>query len=320
MPEPNPPTIDASQGNQGIKRECTCKVATHEHGTRTMYLVDKCRCDECREANRREQWERERARLYGRYDSGRVDAAPVRDHVQFLVAQGISYKQLAIVSGVSASAIGALLYGRKERGHAPYKRVSAETASAILAVKPTLDNMNDGAKTSVVGSSRRLQALVRIGWSQAKLCDRLGITPANGSRLFAGRGRVSVRRAKDVRGLYEELWDRTPQPKDWREKIAVNRSVNRASDLGWLPPMAWDDDTIDDPETMPIPEVRDDFIHARERFADIEFLLETGCGLGEVIRRSGYKSVRSLERACHRYDRGDLVARVKNIANMERAA
>lgn len=31
-------------------RDCQCKRANHQHGTRTAYVVDRCRCDPCREA------------------------------------------------------------------------------------------------------------------------------------------------------------------------------------------------------------------------------------------------------------------------------
>ena len=33
-------------------RDCQCKRANHQHGTRTAYVVDRCRCDPCREAAR----------------------------------------------------------------------------------------------------------------------------------------------------------------------------------------------------------------------------------------------------------------------------
>lgn len=303
-----------------MKRECGCKIAQHEHGTRTMYVVDKCRCDDCREASRRVEWERRRAILYGRYETGRVPAEPVREHIHFLMNNGVSYKQLAKVSGLSTSTVSAIIYGRHERGHAPYRRVSARTAAAILAVRPIMDNMADGALLDPAGTMRRLQALVRIGWSQSKLCERLGVLPSNGTALFAGRGYVTVKRAKAVRALYEELWDQPRRPNEWRERIATNRSINRATALGWLPPMAWDDDTIDDPATEPMSHDVSAFVHAEERFADIQFLIETGCGLDEIVRRSGYNSLQALERACYRYGNGDLVARVKNTRFMERVA
>jgi hypothetical protein len=34
---------------------------------------------------------------------------------------------------------------------------------------------------------------------------------------------------------------------DHRERISVSRTINRAKAAGWASPLAWDDDTIDDP-------------------------------------------------------------------------
>ena len=35
-----------------VKRDCQCKRASHVHGTRTAYVVDKCRCRPCTDALR----------------------------------------------------------------------------------------------------------------------------------------------------------------------------------------------------------------------------------------------------------------------------
>ena len=46
-------------------RDCQCPRANHQHGTRTAYVVDRCRCDPCREAARIYEAQRRRTHLYG---------------------------------------------------------------------------------------------------------------------------------------------------------------------------------------------------------------------------------------------------------------
>ena len=111
--------VEARKTREGEKRDCQCKIANHVHGTNVAYVIDKCRCRPCTDAATATQSSREKQKLFGRYDSGRVDAAPVREHLQFLVDNGMSAKRIAKISGVALSTVGQLIWGRKERGHKP---------------------------------------------------------------------------------------------------------------------------------------------------------------------------------------------------------
>ena len=91
-----------------------------------------------------------------------------------------------------------------------------------------------------VGTRRRLEALARIGWSFAELGERLGVS-ARAARKF-GTGLVHRDTAVRVARLYDELWD---QPGG-----SVHAAA-RAAAKGWLPPLAWDDDALDDPDAVP---------------------------------------------------------------------
>ncbi len=91
------------------------------------------------------------------------------------------------------------------------------------------------------GTRRRLQALVAIGWPGPAIAERIGFDQAMVMRLYHA-SRVNVATATAVRELYRQLSD-TPGP-SWR-------SPHRAAANGWVPPIAWDDDTIDDPEVSP---------------------------------------------------------------------
>lgn len=299
-----------------IKMDCQCKRAKHQHGTRIAYVVDKCRCDDCREAATAYERNRRRQTLYGRYDTGRVDAAPVREHIRYLMENGISVKRTAELTGLSTSTVGAIIWGRSERGHDPYPRVGKETAEKILAVKPTLKNMAPGHVVDGVGTSRRLQALVAIGWSQARLGARLGIRPGNMTRIMTGQPITAVN-ATAARQLFDELWDQPQEGTDQRSRISANRARNYAKARGWLPPLAWDEDTIDNPTFTPDLESRHDPSHLIE---DVEFLVRTGTGLESILARTGYKKLDSLERLLYRAGRGDLIFAMKRGLDLGSAA
>lgn len=301
--------VEARKTREGIKRDCACKNAQHVHGTRTAYVVDKCRCRQCTDASTEAQSKRNKDIAFGRHDVGRVPADPVRAHVAYLAEQGISAKQLAKLSGVSYSAIGTLMYGRPERGHGLYPRVAATTAERLLAVKPSLDNMADGRAIDATGTVRRLQALVAIGYSQARLGKQLGIEKGNVTALF-NADKVTARRARQVKELFDRCWNRPQAGTDWHSKSAATRAKNLAAARGWVSPLAWDEDTIDDPAAVPDTGEKPQKQEASAE--NIEFMLSTGATREEISARLGAASWETIERRLHRIHRGDLVAAAKN--------
>jgi hypothetical protein len=91
------------------------------------------------------------------------------------------------------------------------------------------------------GTARRLRALMTIGWAKHHLADQLGVSTVRVDTLLR---QPTVRRptAARVVALYEHLSD-TPGPS------TIAAAKTRA--LGYPPPIAWDDDTIDDPDAVP---------------------------------------------------------------------
>lgn len=299
--------VEARKTREGEKRDCQCKVANHVHGTSTAYVIDKCRCRPCTTAATAANAEREKQKAFARYDSGRVDADPVREHMQYLMDNGVSAKRIAALTGLALSTVGAIRWGRQERNHKPYARVKKTTAEKILAVKPQLEDMAPGRYIDSTGSVRRIQALVAIGWSQARLAKRLGMEAGNMSTFMAAEN-CTVKRALAVRDLYNRYWNQ-PQPgTDHRSKIAANRARNYAAARGWVPPLAWDDDTIDNPAAKPDlgfkPKLRDTIAD------DVEFLHNTGASREEIAERLG-SSWDTIERQLHRIGSKDIIALVK---------
>ncbi len=299
--------IEARKTREGIKRDCTCKIARHVHGTSTAYVVDKCRCRPCTDARTADNRQRTKLKVFGRYDAGRVDAAPVREHIINLMANGVSARQLASLAGLSYSAVSAIVYGRSDRGHAPYPRVHATTAEKILAVQADLTNQRAGRYIDSCGTVRRLQALVAIGWSLSRLAKKLGMERGNFG-TFMNADQCTVRRALAVRDLYDQIWNQPQTGTEWHSKTSATKARNYAAVRGWLPPLAWDDDTIDNPDAEPDlghkPKLRDTIAD------DVEFMHKTGASLDEISQRLG-SPWQTIERQLHRMRRGDLVTLVK---------
>ena len=153
------------------------------------------------------------------------------------------------LAGVSSGSLSKILYGGPG-DRPPSKRVRPQTAEAILAVRPSPEHLAPGALVDVTGTRRRAQALVACGWSQARLARELGLTAAN----FCGmvrRDQVTAATARAVSDLYDRLWNQPPPEHDQRTRIAAARARNHAGRQGWAPPLAWDDDQIDDPDGSP---------------------------------------------------------------------
>jgi transcriptional regulator with XRE-family HTH domain len=219
-------------------------VADRPHSY-ARYKLDGCRCYVCAAAASAYNINRERAIAYGRWRPF-VDAEPVLRHVRDLQACGLGLRRIAEAAGVDRKRLQGLLTGRPERGTGPQEKVRPALAAAILAVGPSFDLLGDKTVIDASGTRRRLQALVALGWSQAKLADRLGWTPASFGTLMK-ESRTIVATARKVRALYDALWDQAPPEDDHRDKIAASRARNHATKHGWLPPQAWDDDLIDLP-------------------------------------------------------------------------
>lgn len=234
-------------------KPCRHKQANHQHGHYATYVLDECRCTPCTAANTAYVQRLTREKAYGRYDR-LVDSAPVRAHIQALQAAGIGLKRVTALTGVHGGFMTKLLYGSPRPDgtlRPPAARVKRETADKILALRIGPHLVADGAKVDATGTRRRLQALVSLGWSQSELGRQLGMSPSNFGKTLRAR-QVVASTARAVAALYDRLWN-TPAPADdHRQRISVSRAKRHATLAGWLPPLAWDDETIDDPNYQPL--------------------------------------------------------------------
>lgn len=237
-------------------KPCLHKIANHQHGTRACYVLDRCRCEPCSEANSQAETQRERMKAYGRYHKY-VNAEHVRAHLAELKEYGIGLKRVSALSGVSSGSLTKIWYGtygpavgphRGRNGNGdlirgPARRVLRSTAEKIFEIEPIPANLSPGQKDHERTPLARLhlRALVALGWSQSKLAQRLGMLPTNLGPVI-GDGRTLSRGTVDqIEALFHELCMTRPPETNQRERIAASRARNYAAAHGWLPPLALDD-------------------------------------------------------------------------------
>jgi transcriptional regulator with XRE-family HTH domain len=194
-------------------------------------------CNSCYQSHRNKQV------AYGRWKTLKVDAEPVRAHIMALKDAGVGDRAIVELSGVSRSALQIIRRGRPGLNRPPRTEVLSRTAEKILAIPLDADNRRYGVRVSATGSLRRLRALHAIGWTQTEIARRIGWTLQNLNRYFISDPEMINRgTAVDIARVFDQL-QLIPGPSE--------RARRHAKKLGWPPPLAWDEDTIDDPDAKP---------------------------------------------------------------------
>ena len=170
-------------------------------------------------------------------DAGRpryVDSAPVRARLQGLVDAHVPVRALGRVTGLSATTVRKILDGDQPR-------VQRATAARVARLSPgdVYANQSTG-HVPRVGAARRVQALLAMGWPHHAL-GAAGIV--NSAQIIGASGDlITVQRWRQVRDVYDRL-SMTPGPSP--------ETRGWAARLGYAPPLAWDEEGIDDPTAMP---------------------------------------------------------------------
>lgn len=200
-----------------------------------------CKREECLEARRRKQKRNNLLRTTGR--PGTVLAHRAAAHLAKFRQAGFQDPEI-----IAMLPVGRNTFYRIMRG----EPLTRGTEQKILAVPapPALREIRTLAAVDATGTHRRLKALMWLGWPSRVLAQRMGVHEAWTSRSFSSRTRVTQAVEARVRVLYDGWWNVQP------ERVGVD--AGEAEDTrvyarvqGWHGPLAWDDDTIDDPKALP---------------------------------------------------------------------
>jgi len=105
---------------------------------------------------------------------------------------------------------------------------------------------------SPIGARRRVTALFWLGWSPWSLEAATGIPAAvftMGARDL--RTKADPRMLSGIGEAYERLWNASPPESTEEQRAEAQLFADHARLVGWAPPMAYDDDTIDEPGGRP---------------------------------------------------------------------
>lgn len=277
----------------------TVREAPHH---RSLYCVKQfgCQRPECRARNSAYSRRRYRQVGYGTWNP-LADAEPVRQHIAALREVGHSLPAIQQMARVSAATLARILYdGVNPRA----ERIRTEVARRILdlpieAAPTTPNTIIDG-----IGTRRRIQALVWMGWTFTKLGPHLGIHPRRLTDLVRAQ-HVTAATARKIANGYRVI--QTWQPGHHGvPKASQTMARNIATHEGWHGPLAWDD--IDDPNCQPETRQRRQGGPGRREQVDthqVARLTAAGLSTEQIARELGCHK-RTVTRARGRITTNDL--------------
>lgn len=208
-------------------RTCTkCGFTSPRHLARGL-------CDNCYFKHRSRQVG------YGRWETVYTDATAAQERIAALRDLGIGYKRIAQVTGIDHAVLSRI---------PKQQQITRRHEATILAIdipqgRDLYRLAAPGARVPITGTRRRLQALMRDGYSQVWLCTQISGSDYGNRPLWTNnRSHTTAAIADRVATVFDEL-HLTPGPSQ--------RARNWATKQGWPPALAWDEDTIDDPEAEP---------------------------------------------------------------------
>jgi len=188
---------------------------------------------------------RHRMLAYQRWESTYIDGQETKAHLRELVAAGMAFRHIVARTGLSKDALQRL---HAQPDHVTC-RVARSTADKLLAISArevftAYRYANESSVVDGTGSRRRLRALVAVGWPQRELAQRCDWV-YEGLNYFINQEAkgLTAGAARRVEVVFRELQLQPCGPSLKARRLAQRR--------GWLPPLAWDEDSIDDPYASP---------------------------------------------------------------------
>lgn len=222
-------------------------MTARPHGSRVRHGDPTCAYYGCRrpECLRARQTRRKRNQLLRfRGQPFLVDSERAAAHISRFRAAGLMDKEIMV-----RLSVGRPTFYRITRG----ERITRDTERAVLSV-PAPQPAGEVRSLTLVdatGTCRRYQALAWLGWPPSVLESRLGVPQGwMARRVRLRQKRVTLMVEARARALYDELWNVRPEDAGVPPRVAERARVASAK-AGYLGPLAWDDDTIDDPGAVP---------------------------------------------------------------------
>lgn len=174
-----------------------------------------------------------------------VDPGPAREHIARLHSEGMPYRRIGELVGMSAGALSRVANGQT-------KFIQLHNEQLILGISVSGEaSPRPESWVPVFASARRLRSLSRMGYSQSVLAERLGVRVDTVNKYLKLHGpmmRSSI--ADAVTELFAEL-QLTPLDSPEFQTLGAKKARTLAAKRGWPLPLEWDEDTLNDPTAMP---------------------------------------------------------------------
>lgn len=156
-----------------------------EHGTRTKYVTDKCRCDLCRKANT-DYYHQDKYNLAPKF----VQAARTRQHIAELRAAGVGKRAIADTAQVSHSAVMKIASGQ-------VRQIKPETEAAICGV--TARAVANHGTVPIARTLEHIEQLIARGWTRKGIARAIGTGRELALQIPADR--IIAKRARAIEQL-----------------------------------------------------------------------------------------------------------------------
>jgi len=168
----------------------------------------------------------------------------VVEHIRRFRDAGVPDTETIVLFGVARNTFYRALRGEDVRR-------GSEQRILLIPVPARREQSENRSCGDATGTHRRLCALMAMGWPQDVLERRLRFRDQWITASLRRRN-VSASAAASVKTLYDELWNQRPEQLGLVLPEDAEESRERAASRGWVGPLAWDDDTIDDPAAVPM--------------------------------------------------------------------
>lgn len=241
-------------------------------------------CADCQRYNRNRMRLQVWARKQDMDEGQKIPADETRERLNWLRKQGMSVTQIAEALGLSREHVGALSNGRMAM-------TTRRTAKLVAGLEPAAYRTRWSRDSA--GTIRRVQALSCMGYSFKAIANMYGDVTGKYVSLQA------VHHWTQEKALTHAVADAIVIVYDKVSMIpcedpSAGRVARQAKKKGWAPPLAWDDETIDDPKAKP------DFGRVNQCLPDEAAVLLALSGKRHLVGRelNNEEKRLAIERAC----------------------
>lgn len=149
----------------GVINRSNKRVGERPHGSYAKYVLEKCRCEECRKGSSQHRRQRYRLQAMGEYRL-LVDAKRSKNRLHSLQCRGLSRRDIAQIAGMSPTTLWKIATGKRTR-------VTPETERRLLAIDE-LTNDIDANRVPADESWETIYRIMECGYSKAVIARHLG--------------------------------------------------------------------------------------------------------------------------------------------------